>query len=282
VGRGLPAFGRKFLESERGFLADLALNESPAPQGSGVQSLERALDILELLSRSEGELGVTEVGPALGLANGTTHRLLATLTRRGYARQNPETRKYTLGIKAFTLATAAQERLGPLARPFLTQLMEVSGESSNLASLDKNSVVYIDQVPAPRMVRMFTEPGNRVPPHATGTGKVLLAYQPREVIDAAIRQSGLPRFTPHTITDPEQLESELEGVRKQGYATDSEEMEEGVRCLAAPVFGPDGRILAAMSISGPAGRLDQDRIVALIPHLKEIAARFSQSLSASA
>jgi IclR family acetate operon transcriptional repressor len=160
--------------------------------------------------------------------------------------------------------------------------MEVSGESSNLASLDKNSVVYIDQVPAPRMVRMFTEPGNRVPPHATGTGKVLLAYQPREAIDAAIRQSGLPRLTPHTITDPEWLRSELDDIREQGYALDSEEMEEGVRCLAAPVLGPDGRILAAMSISGPAGRLDQDRIEQLIPHLKEIAAQFSQSLSASA
>jgi IclR family acetate operon transcriptional repressor len=252
---------------------------STAPQGSGVQSLERALDILELLTRSEGELGVTEVGTALGLPNGTAHRLLATLTRRGYARQNPETRKYALGIKAFTLVSAAQERLGPLARPFLTELMEVSGESSNLASLDKNSVVYIEQVPAPRMVRMFTEPGNRVPPHATGTGKVLLAYQPEEVIDAVIRQSGLPRFTPHTITNPERLGRELDYIREQGYATDSEEMEEGVRCLAAPVFGPDGRILAAMSISGPAGRLDQDRLEELIPHIKGIADMFSRSLS---
>jgi len=256
-----------------------SLSDSSAPQGSGVQSLERALDILELLSRSEGELGVTEVGLGLGLANGTTHRLLATLTRRGYARQNPETRKYALGIKAFTLATAAQERLGPLARPFLTELMEASGESSNLASLDKNSVIYIEQVPAPRMVRMFTEPGNRVPPHATGTGKVLLAYQPQEVRDAVIRQSGLPRFTPHTITNPERLGRELDDIREQGYATDSEEMEEGVRCLAAPVFGPDGRILAAMSISGPAGRLDRDRLEELIPHIKGIADRFSQSLS---
>jgi IclR family acetate operon transcriptional repressor len=251
-------------------------------QSTGVQSLERALDILELLGGSEGELGVTEIGPAVGLPNGTAHRLLATLTRRGYARQNPETRKYALGIKAFALATSARERLGPLARPFLAELMEVSQESSNLAMLDKNSVVYLEQVPALRMVRMFTEPGNRVPPHSSGTGKVLLAYQSEENIDSITRQTGLPRFTPYTITDVEQLKSELERIREQGYAVDSEEMEEGVRCLAAPVFGLDGRTLAAMSLSGPASRLNEGRLEELIPHIKRIANNFSQSLRASA
>lgn len=263
-------------------MADVVANKSSAPQGGGVQSLERALDILELLSRSEGELGVTEVGPAVGLANGTAHRLLATLTSRGYARQNPQTRKYTLGIKASTLAAAARERLGPMARPFLTELMEVSKETSNVASLDKNSVVYIDQVPAPRMVRMFTEPGNRVPTHSAATGKVLLAYQPEEVVDSIIRQNGLPRFTPYTITDAKELKNELGRIREQGYAMDSEEMEEGVRCLAAPVFDPDGNVLAAMSISGPVGRLSQDRLEELIPHIRRIADSFSRSLNGSA
>ncbi len=262
-------------------MADLANGRASAPQGGGVQSLERALDILELLSRSDAELGVTEIGPSVDLANGTAHRLLATLTRRGYARQNPETRKYALGLKALTLATSAQEHLGPLAHPFLTELMEVSQESSNLASLDKNSVVYIDQVPAPRMVRMFTEPGNRAYPHSTGTGKVLLAYQPGEVVDSIIRQNGLPRFTDHTITDASRLKRELKEIRERGYALDSEEMEEGVRCLAAPIFGPDGRILAAMSISGPAGRLGEDRLHELILLIKRIAKRFSDSLNGS-
>ena len=262
-------------------MTDLGAERSSIPQGNGVQSLERALDILELLSRSETELGVTEIGPSVGLANGTAHRLLATLTRRGYARQNPETRKYALGLKALTLATSAQEHLGPLARPFLTELMEVSQESSNLASLDKNSVVYIEQVPAPRMVRMFTEPGNRSFPHATGTGKVLLAYQPEEVVDSVVRQNGLPRFTPHTITDVSRLKKELNDIREQGYALDSEEREEGVRCLAAPVFGPDGKVLAAMSISGPAGRLNEDRVKELIPYITRIADKFSHSLNGS-
>lgn len=257
------------------------MDNSTTPQWSRVQSLERALEILELLSRSQGELGVTEIGAEVGLAGGTVHRLLSTLIFHGYVRQNPQNRKYTVGLKALTLASSARDRLGSLAHPFLTELMEVSQESSNLAGLDKNSVVYIEQVPAPRMVRMFTEPGNRVPAHATGTGKVLLAYQPPEVIDSVLRRAGLPRFTPHTITDPERLKSELDDIRERGYALDSEEMEEGVRCLAAPVFSPDGQILVAMSISGPATRLGQDRLEELIPHITRIANTFCQSLSVS-
>jgi IclR family transcriptional regulator, acetate operon repressor len=250
-------------------------------QSSGVQTVERALDILELLSRREGELGVSEIGAEVGLANGTVHRLLATLTARGYARQNPGTRKYTLGLKALTLSSSAREQLGPLARPFLEELMEVSQESSNMAGFDKNSIVYIEQIPAPRMVRMFTEPGNRVPPHSTGTGKVLLAYQPVDVVDSIIRHNGLPRFTPHTITDPKEFKRELARIREQGYALDSEEMEEGVRCLAAPVFTPDGKVLAAISLSGPAGRLGEKRIRELVPHIKRIANAFSESLRAA-
>jgi IclR family acetate operon transcriptional repressor len=262
-------------------VTDTVADRSSAQGADGVQSLERALDILEHLSRSKTELGVSEIGPAVKLANATAHRLLATLVRRGYARQNPETRKYALGIKALALAINVRDQLGPMAQPFLRELTEISQESSNLAALDRNSVVCVEQVPAPRLVRMFTEPGNRVPLHSTGTGKVLLAYQPEDTIDAMIQQGGLPRFTAHTITDEQELKEELSRVREQGYAVDSEEMEEGVRCLAAPVFGPDGRVLAAMSISGPVGRLGQDRLKELIPHIKRLADGYSLILNGS-
>lgn len=261
---------------------DVIVDTSSVQQVSGVQSLDRALDILEVLGRSDGELGISEIGLSVGLANGTVHRLLSTLTQRSYARQNPNSRKYTLGPKALMLSSSAQERLGPLAQPFLRELMEVSQESSNLAALDKNSVVYIEQVPASRMVRMFTEPGNRVSPHASGTGKVLLACQPEDIVDSIIRQNGLPKFTSRTITDAREFKKELRRIREQGYAIDSEEMEEGVRCLAAPVFYPDGQILASISISGPAGRLDEDRIRELVPQIKRIAADLSHSLDGPA
>ena len=119
-------------------MTDTTLKNGTPQASGGVQSLERALDILEVLGRSEGDLGVSEVGTAVGLANGTVHRLLSTLTNRGYARQNPLTRKYGLGLRAFELASSARETLGPLARPCLEELTEVSRESSNLSGLDKN------------------------------------------------------------------------------------------------------------------------------------------------
>lgn len=274
-----PGCGRYVLQREFCKVGERVTEVGLANQQSnGVQTVERALDILELLGREDGELGVSEIGGEVGLANGTVHRLLATLTDRGYARQNATTRKYTLGLKALTLSSSSREQLGPLARPFLEELMEVSQESSNMAGFDKNSIIYIEQVPSRRLVRMFTEPGNRVPPHSTGTGKVLLAYQTAAVVESILRRTGLPRFTRHTVTDQEELRRELLLIREQGYALDSEEMEEGVKCLAAPVFTPDGKVLAAISLSGPVGRLGEERIAELIPHIKRIAGNFSESL----
>jgi len=167
-----------------------------------VQSVERAFDILEFLSRSEEELGVGEIGDATGLAAGTAHRLLATMSSRGYVHRNVRTRRYSLGLKSLTLAIAARERIGPLALPFLRELMRVSQETANLAILEGRSNMYVEQVAPQRMLRMFTEPGNRVPLHSSGTGKVLLAYQPPRLVDFIVERAGLSRQTASTITDP--------------------------------------------------------------------------------
>jgi len=245
----------------------------------GVQSVKRALEILEFLSRSGGDLGVSEIGEATDLAVGTVHRLLGTLTARGYVRRDERTRRYDLGFKALMMAIAARERIGPLALPFLEELVQVSQETVNLAMLEGNTAVYIEQAfPPTRVLRIFTEPGNRVPLHSCGTGKILLAYQSPRLVGFVIDRTGLPQQTVSTITDPSQLKTELQKVRKEGYAVDFEEQEEGVRCLAAPVFGPDGNIFAAMSVSGPTSRLDQTRMEALVPHLKRISGALSEAL----
>ncbi len=176
----------------------------------GVQSVERALEILELLSRSGDELGVSEIGEATDLAVGTVHRLLATLTTRGYVRRDEQTRRYDLGFKALMMAIAARDRIGPLALPFLEELMQVSQETANLSILEGNSAVYIEQAsPLTRMLRIFTEPGNRIPLHSCGTGKVLLAYQSPRLVDFVVDRTGLPRQTVSTITEPSQLRTEL-------------------------------------------------------------------------
>lgn len=244
-----------------------------------VQSVERALDILEFLGSSGEELGVSEIGAATGLSAGTVHRLLSTLGSRGYVHRNKETRKYGLGLKSLSMAVTARERLGPLALPFLEELAEVSQETANLAILEQNSVMYVEQAaPKSRMLRIFTEPGNRVPLHSCGTGKVLLAYQPPRLLEFVLGRTGLPRYTASTITEPSQLREELRGIRRRGYAIDYGEQEEGVRCLAVPVFGPDGEIFASVSLSGPASRLESRKVEELVPHIKRIAAALSEAL----
>lgn len=248
-----------------------------AVRGEGVQSVERALDILEFLSRSEGDLGVSEIGAATGLAAGTAHRLLGTLSARGYVHRDAKTRRYGLGLKSLTMATATRDRLGPLALPFLRELTRVSGETANLAVLEGNSTVYVEQAAPDRMLRIFTEPGNRVPLNATGTGKVLLAYQPPRLLDFIVGRAGMVRKTAATITDPAGLREELREVRRKGYAVDFGEQEEDVRCLAAPVFGPRGDVFAAMSISAPASRLDARKMEALVPDLKRASAALSEA-----
>src|SRR5437867_12602233 len=142
----------------------------------GVQSVERALSLLESLADLGQEVGVSELRTVTGLPFGTIHRLLGTLVQLGYARQNPETHKYTLGPRLLRLGDAAGRHFEVWVRPFLTELMELSGETANLALLDDDSAVYVAQVPSRKHnVRMFAEVGRRVAPHSTGVGKVLLA-----------------------------------------------------------------------------------------------------------
>lgn len=245
----------------------------------GVQSVERALDVLEALGASEGALGLTELIQETGLPLATVHRLLGTLAGRGYIRQDPDSRKYLLGPSVLKLREPYTRLFGVWARRHLQELSEVSRETANLAVLDGNHVVYIAQVAAPRKLRMFTQVGNRVLPHASAVGKVLLAFGPRDDAERIIERTGLPRRTATTITDPRRFFAELDQVARQGFAVDAGEEEDGVRCVAVPVFVV-GQPVAAMSVSGPAPRLEsrgQDRLVA---EMTRIAAALSASLRA--
>ena len=249
----------------------------------GVQSIERALDLLEYLARASDWVGISELSEATGQPVGTIHRLLKTLATHEYVMRNSHTRRYTLGPAFRRLAGAGLQMPDwtEIATPLLQELVAISGETANLVVLERNRAVYEAQAQPARMVRMFTELGNRVPLHSTGCGKVLLAYQPESVITSIIAQTGLPRYTETTITDAGQLQQELELIRQQGYAMDNGEQEEGVRCLAVPVYGPKGKVVAALSISGPSSRLDSRHIPTLLPHIKRISAAISSALAAS-
>jgi IclR family acetate operon transcriptional repressor len=244
-----------------------------------VQSVDRALDLLEALAAADGETSITSLAAKTGLHVSTVHRLLATLLRRGYVRQNPETSRYYAGTKLATLAEG-RSHFGEMrhrARPILRAITESTRETANLVVLDDTAAVYIDTVPSPQVVRLFTAIGNRVPLHATGAGKCLLAALPTAKRESLLDRVDLRQYTPHTITEPAALRRALDETRERGFAIDDEEYDDGVRCVALPVGGMNDAV-AAISVSAPASRLSRQRCLELVPLLRRSAAELASAL----
>ncbi|GAA1648137.1 allantoin degradation transcriptional regulator AllR [Nonomuraea maheshkhaliensis] len=242
-----------------------------------VQSVERALDVLEALAEHGGEAALSEIAARTGLPYGTIHRLLRTLLARGYVRQESD-RRYALGGGLVRLGGIAESMVGVWAQPYLAKMVELSGETANLAVLEGDFIVYVAQVPSPRRLRMFAEVGRRVLPHSTAVGKVLLAGRPAAEAMAVFERTGMPRRTPNTITDLPAMLAELGAVKARGYAMDLGEEELDVHCLAVPVLDGE-RVVAAMSVSGPAGRIDALDRDELAEGLRKIALDFGDELS---
>ncbi|MFV9452745.1 IclR family transcriptional regulator [Rhodococcus sp. NM-2] len=239
-----------------------------ASAGGGVQSVERVFDILELMASAGGAIGVSELADRAGLPLPTIHRLIRTLVDRGYVRQLP-TRRYALGPKLIRLGDSATQLIGSWSRPHLSDLVERTGETANMAVLDGNMAVYVAQVPSPHSMRMFTEVGRRVFPHCTGVGKALLLQLSNETVRSLVTRTGMPSYTENSITDPETLIADLEVSRRRGYAIDEGEQEIGVRCFAVPV--PNAPTPTAVSISGPAARVTVESADRIAPLLQRVA-----------
>src|ERR1700760_392303 len=247
---------------------DLTQGAGRAAAGAagGVQSIERAFDLLAMLADAGGAPGPSELAPVPGLPLPTVHRLMRPLVNRGYARQEAS-RRYTLGSRLIRLGEISSQMLGTSLRPYLAKLVRLTGETANLAMLDGDEVVYLAQVPSSHQMRMFTEPGRRVRTHATAVGKTLLAQLPPAEARTLL-EHGMPAFTPTTITDPGLLMAQLGEIREQGYAVDEGEQEIGVRCFAVAV--PDAPAALAVSASGPAARMTDDAALRIVPALTEI------------
>jgi IclR family acetate operon transcriptional repressor len=222
---------------------------------AGVRSVSRALAILEELADS-GELGVTELGRRLGVHKATASRLLSTLADHGVVQRDPATDKFRLGIGVIRLAGSALSGIDLVqqARPVLEELAERTRETVNLAVLDGDRVVHIDQIAGTRSVVSVSWVGRRTPYHCTSNGKVLLAYLPDEERERLLA-SQLERRTPNTVVDAGRLREQLVGVRARGYAQTIEELEEGLNAVAAPVRRAGGEVAAAVSVAGPAFRM---------------------------
>jgi IclR family acetate operon transcriptional repressor len=240
-----------------------------------VQSLHRALDILEGLAAAGGTATLSDLAAACGLPLPTMHRLAATLAGRGYLRQLPD-RRYCLGSRLVPLGAGAHALLGERALPVLRELAAAVGESANLAVLAQDRAEYVGQVPGRHTMRTFTEVGNRVALHCTGVGKALLACLPpahaRRLIDAA----PLTAHSPTTIIEPAALVAEIELIRERGYAIDEGEMEVGVRCVAV---GIPGALPLAVSVSGPAARMTDTLVAAAASALRAAAIELTRLLA---
>ena len=225
---------------------------------NSVQSVERAFDLVEALAGGD-EFGVTELAERTGLVPSTAHRLLATLTKRGYVTQSTATGRYVLGYKVVELASGLEHslaRLRSVARPHLEGVQQATGESANLTVLDGDRVIYVDQIEGTRSVRMFTTVGAAALAHTTASGKAMLAYSPPEALSALFPDSReLERLTPRTLTTHSALQEDLERISRRGYGIDNEEHEEGVSCVAVPIFDHTDRPCAALSVSAPTARI---------------------------
>ncbi|MGW1564605.1 IclR family transcriptional regulator [Streptomyces sp. NPDC002144] len=239
------------------------------PRDTSVQSVDRAVSILQSLSR-RGPSGVTELAAALGLHKATVFRLLATLESRGLVEQDTERGRYRLGFGMVELAAGAgrQSDLSLLSRPVCRELAAAVGETVNLAIHDGLEVITIDQEMGGATISSIDWVGKRSPLHATAAGKLFLAHMPEEQADEVLGR-GLVRYTPHTITEPALLKAELRTVRERGYATTSQEHEIGLAAIAAPIHDLDGRIVAAVTVSGPTFRLDLGADDETVPALAE-------------
>ncbi|WP_409490238.1 IclR family transcriptional regulator [Amycolatopsis sp. cmx-11-12] len=242
----------------------------------GVQSLQRAFELLEHLADTGGEASLSELATLSGLPMPTIHRLIRTLVDLGYVRQNTN-RRYALGARLIRLGENASMQFGSWARPLLAELVDEIGETANLAVLERDEVVYVAQVPSKHSMRMFTEVGRRLLPHGTGVGKAMLAHLPSDDVTALLSRTGMPSYTEHTFTDQDALLRELAKIAQQGYALDEAEQELGVRCVAVAV--PGAPVPAAVSVSGPSGRLTMEAVERIAPAVQRIANALGSTLS---
>jgi DNA-binding IclR family transcriptional regulator len=222
---------------------------------TGLQSVSRALRSLELIAEA-GELGVSELGRRLGVHKATASRLAATLAERGLIERDPLNERYRLGFGLIRLAGAAMAGLDLVrtARATLEDLAERTRETVNLGVLSGDDVIYTDQASGARSIVSVSWVGRRTPLHATASGKALLAFLDEDDRDRLLAHP-FQRCTPRTIVDPRALREQLGEVRARGYAQTFEELEEGLNAVASPIRQADRRVVAALSVSGPAFRL---------------------------
>lgn len=244
-----------------------------------VQALERALALLMSLARTD-KATLTELALRVGLPPSSAHRLLVTLQADRFVAFNETNGEWSVGVEAFRTGSSflRRTRVAEAARDMMRALVDQTGESANIAVPDRGEVVFVGQVESPQPIRAFFAPGVRTPMHASGIGKALLAAMPRAEAERALLLTGLPEFTPRTLTDPAALFADLDRIRARGWSLDDEERNTGMRCVASAIYNAHGEAVAGISISGPTGRLDADRVGEFGPVVRRAAADVTERI----
>ncbi|MGY3614324.1 IclR family transcriptional regulator [Bradyrhizobium sp. USDA 10063] len=261
-------------------LAPKSTTDDQEGRDGGVQSVDRALSIIETLAEDDEGYRLSDLAIRTGLSTSTVHRLLATLESRRFVQFDRIESKWHVGARSFTVgATFARRRnFTAQAVPYLRKLRDLTRETANLAVVDDEFIVVLTRMESREIMRSLTKVGGRVAMVASGVGKAVLATYSDEDVGAIIRHHGMPRLTEKTITRPSDLFRELERVRRQGYAVDDEEACMGLRCIAAVVYNDCSEPLAAISVSGMTSRLTDDRLAALGQTVRDVAAELTVAL----
>jgi IclR family transcriptional regulator, pca regulon regulatory protein len=248
-----------------------------------VQSLDRGLAVIRAFGPDRERLSLSEVARATGLTRAATRRFLLTLVKLGYVRSDG--REFSLRPRVLELGYAYLSGLAlpEIASPHLEELVAKMRESSSISVLDGHYVVYVARVPTKRIMTVAISVGTRFPAYATSMGRVLLAGLSPEDLDRYLAEADLDPITARTVTDPERLAEILAEVARQGYAIVDQELEEGLRAVAAPIRGPGGSVTAAINLSAHASRVSLATMRSdLLPALLETAARIESDLKAQA
>lgn len=252
-----------------------------ASQPPTIQSLDRALDVLDALAGASG-MTLTELSTALDQSAATMYRVLATLEARQIVEMEPQSQTWHIGAMAFRLGSAFLRRSSVIerARPVMRELMEATGETSNLGIERGGDVMFVSQVETHESIRAFFPPGTTSPMHASGIGKALLSCFGEDQLSRFLRVRTLQKFTEKTLTSADTLREDLAQIRNRGWSFDDEEKAPGMRCVAAPVFGMQGEVLAGISVSGPTSRMPDARINEIGALVRGAAEKLSYGLGA--
>jgi IclR family acetate operon transcriptional repressor len=251
-----------------------------AEKGQVVQSLSRALNILTILGAAEVPMSLTELAEAAELSPSTAHRLLTTLQQDRYVRFDQANRRWSVGVQAYmTGVTFLKTRsLVDIAKPRLRRLMEESSELASLAVEENGEAIYLARVGGPRVAQAALPTADRTLLHCSAVGKALLAGMPEARVQTILQQRGMRQFTRTTLSSLPALRDELTLTRNRGYAIDQEERVTGLRCVAAPLYDENSRVIGALSVSGSNRRIEDTRVRALGEMVKRAAAAVTQEI----